>query len=394
MQQKVRYAVSAAILLASNGLAFAQDEVWRYFVSDHEKAQITVFEKEVEPRVWTDFAAPARLYMSGDGTRLFAVQRAIGRIDFARTGLSYEDHGDHQDPHMGEAQWNGLFLTGHKPTHFVVHDQSVAAFMDGTGSVQRIDLAEEDLQHQVSFAVSARPHHGVAVPFDGHLLISEPSKDSDSSLPDFVRVLDREMKEIGEPHACKGLHGEASSGNKTAFACVDGILVFDAADYTSSQFLSYPEELGEGRTGRLDGGQGIQLFAGNFGKNKMIFVDVESEGHFVSTQFDAGLVAGYLDPENAAQAFVLTADGNMHIVNALSGSIVQSTSILAPIDMEGGHGAARPSFVFAGENLALVDPIQGHLRLIRKSDLASVETIEVGGKPSSIVAVGAKLEDH
>ncbi|MGJ8528044.1 hypothetical protein [Maritalea sp.] len=374
--------------------AQAESDVWRFFVADHERPQISVLESGKEPVLWDELLAPARLYKSADGGLVFAVQRNNGRVDFGTTGLGHDDHGDHKDMHLDEPQWNGLFLTGYKPTHFVVHDHSIAAFMDGTGSVQLVDLDEDKAPYSVDVGISARPHHGVAVPLHDHLLISEPPTDSDSSLPSSVRVLDQEMQLVGEPHKCDGLHGEATSGDKIAFACTDGILVFDEKNLTTSRFFAYPEELGEGRSGRLDGGQNIQFFAGNFGKDKMIFIDVEGEGQFTALTFEAKLVSGYLDPENAAMAFALTADGKLHKIDALSGKIVQSTALMAPIDMEGGHSAARPAFTFAGANLALVDPAKGHLHLINKSNLLIADTIQVGGKPFSIVAVGGHLEDH
>lgn len=206
--------------------------------------------------------------------------------------------------------------------------------------------------------------------------------------------MDAENNQVGDLHECKGLHGEASSKEKIAFACVDGIRVFDEADLTTSKFFAYPEALGEGRTGRLDGGQSFQYFAGNFAKDKMVFIDVEGEGSFTSLQFDALLVSGYLDPENAGLAFALTADGQLHKIDTLAGSIVASAQITDPVDMDAPWYSARPNFTFAGDKIALVDPLKSVLKLIAKDDLSVAQEIAVEGKPYQIVAVGGELSDH
>jgi zinc transport system substrate-binding protein len=225
-------------------------------------------------------------------------------------------------------------------------------------------------------------------------LITAPTLDSESSLPDHVQVLDDKNEQVGDLHECKGLHGEAASKSKVAFACVDGILVFDESDLSASKFFAYPEELGEGRTGRLDGGKSFQYFAGNFGKDKMIFIDVEGEGSFTQLQFDAPLVSGYLDPENAGQGFVHTADGKLHKIDTLAGTIVSSVQATEPVDMDAPWYSARPNFTFAGDKIALVEPLKSVLKLIAKENLSIAQEIAVEGKPYQIVAVGGELSDH
>lgn len=381
----------AAVAVAASARA---DETWRYFIGDHEKAQISVIEKGHDPIVWDRLAGPARLHLSEDGAFLFAVQRNKGRIDVAKTGVHVEDHGDHGDLHMDAPAWQGLFLTGSRPTHFVLHGDEIAAFMDGTGSVATVDLATFNEPFAVDYYVSDAPHHGVAVPLHDYVLITSPNLDEPGSLPSHVQVLDRAGEQVGDLHECKALHGEASSLSKIAFACADGILVFDDNTADQSTFLPYPAELGEGRSGRLLGGKGIQYFAGNFGKDKMIFIDVEAQGGFTWVQFEAPMVSGHLNPENASEAFVHTADGKLHKIDPFRAEIVASIDVTAPVDMEQPWHAPRPNFSVVGDHIALVEPLAGALKLISTDELAVMEVIEVPGKPYSIVAAGGHLSDH
>lgn len=394
MTQFFKFGLAGVSLFAAMGAATANEQVWRYFIGDHEKAQISIVEAGKDPIIWDELGQPARLNVSADGKYVFAVQRDIGRVDFGSTGIFSEDHGDHADVKATAPEWKGLFLTGNLPTHFVIHGHEVAAFMDGTGSVAKVDLEKSEEIYPVQYATSAKAHHGVAVPLHGKLLITVPTLDSESSLPDHVQVLDEKGEQIGELHQCKGLHGEAASKEKIAFACTDGILVFDETDLITSKFLPYPAELGEGRTGRLDGGQSFQFFAGNFGKDKMVFIDVEGEGSFIQLQFDAPLVGGYLDPENSDQAFAFTADGKLNKIDALAGSINASVQVTDPVDMDAPWHSARPNFTFAGDNIALVDPFKSVLLLISKDRLSVESEIAVEGKPYQIVAVGGELSDH
>ena len=394
MKNFLKISAAATSLLIAMSAAQADEQVWRFFVGDHEKAQITVVEAGKDPIVWDQLTQPARLAKNEDGQYVFAVQRDNGRVDFARSGFFTEDHGDHSDLKVTDPEWQGLFVTGAKPTHFVIHGHEVAAFMDGTGSVAKIDLEKAVDAYPLSYSVSAKAHHGVAVPLHGKLLITAPTIDSESSLPDHVQALDAENKQIGDLHECKGLHGEAASQSKIAFACVDGIRVFDENDLSTSQFFAYPEALGEGRSGRLDGGKTLQYFAGNFGKDKMIFIDVEGEGSFVQLQFDAPLVSGYFDPVNSGQGFAHTADGKLHKIDTLSATIVASAQVTEPVDMEAPWYSARPNFTFAGDKVALVEPNKSVLKLISKSDLSIAEEIAVEGKPYQIVAIGGELSDH
>jgi hypothetical protein len=394
--KKVILALSVSVggLLTSGAGAAMAEEVWRYFIADHEQAQITVVEVGKDAIVWDRLAEPARLHLNHDGRLLFAVQRNKGRVDMAETGFRLEDHGDHEDLHVEDAAWQGLFLTGSSPTHFVVHGRDVAAFMDGTGSVAKVNADAYGEAFDVTHTVTAAPHHGVAVPLHDHMLLTSPNLEDPGSLPNHVQVLDAVGEQLGDLHQCSGLHGEASSMGKVAFACLDGLLVFDESDLSQSTFLPYPKGLGEGRSGRLDGGKTVQFFAGNFGKDQMIFIDVESGGTFQSVQFDAPLVSGYLNPSNSGEAFAHTADGKLHKIDAFAAEIVMSVDATAPVDMEQPWYAARPNFTFAGDNIALVEPLASALKLISTDDLAVLDVIDVAGKPYSIVAAGGHFSDH
>ena len=121
MKNFLKISAAATSLLIAMSAAQADEQVWRFFVGDHEKAQITVVEAGKDSIVWDQLTQPARLAKSEDGQYVFAVQRDNGRVDFARSGFFTEDHGDHSDLKVTDPEWQGLFVTGAKPTHFVIH---------------------------------------------------------------------------------------------------------------------------------------------------------------------------------------------------------------------------------------------------------------------------------
>ena len=92
------------------------------------------------------------------------------------SGISFDDHGDHGDIEVSAAEPTGLVLEGSKPAHFVEVQGNIAQWFDGETQV-RVFSERDALSGggDVRFADVGAAHHGVAVPFDKHVVVSIPN---------------------------------------------------------------------------------------------------------------------------------------------------------------------------------------------------------------------------
>jgi len=386
-------------VLALAPLAAQAEEagVWRVFVADATSPRVEVFDLAGGERL-ADFTltSPARVYAGDSGTHVYAVQGEAGVVSAIASGFSFQDHGDHADMAVTAPALVGDILSGTTPVHFVPHGDAIAVFFDGEGATSVFSEAAVgtgDLA--VRSYASARPHHGVASAFGAHMLITEPVKDSDAALPDWVRVLAADGTQLGEPHACPGLHGEAASGKLMAFGCTDGILVFaPGAEGPVSTRLAYPAELGEGRTGALRGTQAYEMFVGNYGANALLLIDPSTDTPFRSVAFPTPQIGFELDPARPKFAYALGFDGALSEIDLFAGTITRTLAVTGPYSTEGGHGVVRPALAVAGDTIVVSDPDAGQLHLIAAASFAATGSITLAGTPASIVALGGAPAAH
>lgn len=387
------------LLFSMIPLAAAADDkgVWRVFVADATTPAVEVFDIATGSRLDRfSLTSPARVYAGDSGAFVYAVQGEADRVSAIATGFSFEDHGDHADMEVAAPALVGDILSGTTPVHFVPHGDDIAVFFDGEG-VTRVfsDQAVGKGDLAVQTYASARPHHGVASAFGDVVLISEPVKDSDAALPDWVRAVAADGTQVGAPHDCPGLHGEAGSGKLTAFGCSDGILVFSpGTEGPVSKHFAYPAELGEGRTGALRGTEAYEMFVGNYGANKLLLIDPSAEEPFRSVEFAGPQIGFELDPARPKFAYALGFDGTLSEINLLGGVITRTLPVTGPYSTEGGHGAVRPALAVAGETIIVSDPEAASLHLIAAESFTASGAIALEGKPASIAAVGGIPASH
>ena len=205
--------------------AIAEEKsAWRLFVSDHAAPVVRAIDAETG-KVLANFATkgPATLHRSESGRTVFAVQGKSDMISVISSGLSMGDHGDHGDLKIEAPSLLEAAFSGAKPSHFVDHHGDIALFFDGEGIVRVI--SEKDVlagSKAVREVKTAAPHHGVAVAFGNHVLVTEPNSEKPDELPVGIRVIDSAGAPVGDVHSCPDLHGEASSGNMLAIACAEG----------------------------------------------------------------------------------------------------------------------------------------------------------------------------
>jgi zinc transport system substrate-binding protein len=386
--------VSAIALAAAASPTIAVGEdvtAWRLFVSDHAAPIVSAIDAlEGDVLATLELKGPASLYASQTGEAVYAVQGDAGTVSVISTGIAFDDHGGHADLELGAIGLSPAAIMGDDPVHQVEHDGHWATFFDGEGLAriykQKDVLAGNAANREV---VAGAPHHGVVVPLGEHDLVSVPNPDDPAELPIGIKVLDHAGAQVGEVASCPDLHGEATSGNMVALACATGLLLIEHGEGAPSvTHLPYPQSLPDSKATTLLGGRGLQYFLGNFGSDAIVLIDPTAEEPFRHIELPVRRVHFAIDPVRARFAYVLTEDGKLHQIDVLEGKIAQSVSVTGPYSMDGSWADARPRLAVAGDDIFVTDPLAGVIHKVDVENFAETDTVELGGVPFNIVAVG------
>jgi hypothetical protein len=390
-------ALLAAVAFPATAVA-DEKETWRLFVADHTEAVVHAIDTATGEKI-DSFAlkSPASLYVSESGRTVFAVQRDGNLASAIASGISVDDHGDHGDLEVSAPKLLDATVAGERPVHFVDHHGNIAIFFDGEG-VARF-LSERDLiegQPRIRGVTTEAPHHGVAISYGEHVVVSFPNRADPTKNPDGVKVLDAAANQVGPEMECPGLHGEASSGNVLAIACDSGLLLVKATSGAPEiGHLAYTENLPkDARVSTLLGGKGLQYFLGNFGPSAVVLIDPQDEEAFRHIELPMRRVHFAADPVRAKFAYVFTEDGNLHQINVLSGRIAKSIRLTEPYSMDGHWSEPRPRIAVAGDETFVTDPLKGVIHAIGAEKFEKSREIVTAGRPFNIVAVGGSGSVH
>nr|WP_187972989.1 zinc metallochaperone AztD [Aquibium microcysteis] len=404
MKRLIPAASALAMAAALGGGAALADEddvtAWRLFVSDHAAPVVTVIDAlDGDIRDTFTVKGPASLYRTSSGETVFAVQGAAGEVGAIRSGIAFHDHGDHGDIDIEDAELLPVRLEGTRPAHFVEFQGIVAQWFDGEDTVRVFsEKAVLDGTLDLRTANVVAPHHGVAVPYQNHVVVTIPNPQDASRRPIGARVVDFAGKTVGEDAACPGLHGSASSGSLYALACETGLLLIrQDGGVPVIEHLPYGSALPEGSSSTLIGGKGLQYFIGNYGPDRIVVVDPsEGDDGFRLVQLPTRRVHFAVDPIRARFAYVFTEDGRLHKVDVLDGAIAGSLALTDPYSMDGHWSDPRPRIAVAGDSIVVTDPLGSKLHLVSAETFEKTGEIAVDGKPFNVVAVGGtgKVHEH
>ncbi|WP_372398687.1 hypothetical protein ABMY26_18710 [Azospirillum sp. HJ39] len=336
------------------------------------------------------------LARSVSGRTVLAVQGDAGKVAVIGTGISFEDHGDHADIAVEDARLLPAVLTGTKPAHVVEGSGTIALFDDGTGGVALFregDLLEGTVKPRTVTPGAA--HHGLAAPMGDFLVVSVPHDDPEKPRVG-LKVIDAQGKPVGGVVDCPAVHGQAQSARVFAFGCKDGVVFAQPGGGSKPPTLRHVSTaaLGEGNVSTLKGGTAMQYFLGNYGPRAVVVIEPGTEPSFRKIDLPTRRVDFALDDVKANQAYILTEDGRLHLLNILSGEIEKSVQLTAPYSMDGHWRDPRPRLAVAGDHVAVTDPLKGLVRLVSTETLKEERTIAVAGTPYTIVAVGGSGAAH
>ncbi|WP_428427948.1 zinc metallochaperone AztD [Pararhizobium sp.] len=399
----------AAAVLALTALsplpAFAEDdkETWRLFVADHTQPVVRALDAASGNEIGRfDLGGYAALSLSESGKTVFAVQGDKDTVQVIASGIALSDHGEHRDIEASDPKLLPGIITGKKPSHVVTHGDDVAVFYDHGG---KLDLFQESAllggKGNATSIDTTAAHHGVAVPMGRYVLVSVPNMTTevkpDEQPPRLgLRVVDRQGKQLGDVATCTGLHGEASSARLVAFGCAEGVLVArpDGLNAPKLEMVAYGSDLPEGKVSTLLGGRSMQFFLGNYGEDKVVLIDPDAAAPYRLVDLPTRRVDFALDPANVRNAYILTEDGKLHVLDVVSGEIVRSAGVTEPYSKDGHWRDPRPRLAVAGDRIAITDPRHSLVRMIDSDSLKETATIPVEGMPYAIVAVGGSGAKH
>lgn len=404
MRPRLRTAAAAvALTLGLSGAAAAEEgaEVWRLFVADHTEPKLRVLDALTGAEI-AAFAlqGPASLSRTASGETIFAVQGAAGVATAFSSGIALEDHGDHADLEIAPPRLLDLAISGAKPAHLVELQGRVAQFFDGEPFARLFGEAAAHRGEAAMVQISTgAPHHGVAVPYHGHAVVSVPNPEDPSKRPIGVRVLKDDGTQVGEDAACPGLHGAAASGSVFALACDTGLLLIrEEGGVPRIVHQPYAASLPEGSSSTLIGGQGLSYFLGNYGPDRIAIYDPADGEATRLVQLPARRVHFAADPVRPRYAYVFTEDGSLRRLDVAEGALSGALALTEPYSMDGHWSDPRPRIAVAGGQILVTDPLKSRIHRIDAESFAKTGEIAVEGKPFNLVAVGGSgalhADDH
>lgn len=376
--------------------------LYRVFVSDHEMATITAFDLNQPQKRWTfKTQGQNKLYSVWNGAAIVAVQSGNNVVNFIRSGISLESHGEHSDIEIRDPDAEVASLKGPRPFHVIDHDGKVVINFDQGGYAEIIDgskLSQGELRSVRLNQASA--HHGFAAPIGNAWITTVASDVPEQSGAAEARVGLRAVKADGTPigdiATCTDIHGEAFSGAYLAAGCKEGILTVTAAKTgPATNMLPYAADLPSGEsTGTLLGAKSMQVFLGSYGARGLVVIDPVDEPYFRYIELPFRRVDFALDPLSARFGYVLTEDGSLHQIDILAGKLAKHAKVTEPYSMDGHWNDPRPRIAMAGDVVVVSDPNAGVVRQVSKENLTELGSIEVEGKPFSIVVAGGSGKLH
>lgn len=350
-----------------------------------------------------NLAGIARVYAGSTGAYGYAVQGEADVVSVLSSGLSVVDHDDHVHEEREDASLLDYRLEGDYPVHFVAHDGLVALFFDNIGRAHVLDEATlGSATPRVRIVDSGMPHHGVALTFHDHILITVPEllNGATRATPVGIAVHDATGAATGQKFVgCTSLHGEATRDSFAAFGCAEGVLVVESSTQGfSGRVIPNPASTvtPAPRVGTLVGHHALPHFVGNFGAGALSAIDATSATitpHSVPepyVQFD-------VDP-SGEHIVLLTRKGELRILDARTFELGPLFAVTSAVTDDTGHGARYPQFGFGEHLLYVTDPARGQIHAVDLESQTVQRSLSVPGVPAKLTVLrpdaGDDRHDH
>jgi hypothetical protein len=361
----------------------------RLSVADSESGTLELLDL-VEGSVLASFDATGPAYLSTDGRIVYLIDYEGGSVTVVDTGSWVVDHGDHSHAYIAEPTVLGQ-RDGDRPAHVVSNEGLTTIFFDGTGVAEVFEekaIVAGELEPAFTIE-TALPHHGVVIPFAGHFVVTIPGATSED-LPVGVEVRHDDGEVEASFEDCPELHGEAAFDDGVLLACEDGLLwVTGDEGAWDAEKLAYPDGTPAGdRTWSFAHEHGVPVVAGALGETALLVVDTSTDEARRIELPSAPVAVAIAD--DGAHLVGLTADGQLHLIEAATGTIESSGPVLDAIDTAAEDGPPAPSIVVAGQRAYVSDPVNGSIiEVAYADDMRVARTFDLGVVPARLALTGA-----
>ena len=347
---------------------------------------LTVFDAEsLEPISEIPLEGFLRLSSAGDGRHL-AVSANEG-FHLLDTGSWSEAHGDHAHHYTSEPSLTEAVVKAAKPGHVVSAAGQTAFFDDSTGTVSFVGTDSLGDGHLETDEVQLpEAHHGIAVPLDGGgLLASVGSEEGRTG----AAVLDAGGTELLRSDECPGLHGEAAVAGSLAFGCEDGMLV-----YRDGSFHKVPSPDSYGRMGNQAGSPESTVVLADYKTHRdadlerperVALVDTASE-RVQLVELGTSYTFRSLGRGPAGEALVLGTDGALHVIDAGTGVVASSISVIDPWEEPADWQQPRPALQVLGSTAYVTDPAGSRLLAVDLATGSVARSVQLQHTPNEIRA--------
>lgn len=326
-----------------------------------------------------------RVSPAGDDRRVFvSVGDGFRLLDTASWSERHEDHSHH---YVGDPVLATTTIAAEKPGHVVPHDDRVALFDDGTGTVRilRTDaLGDIDNGNRGRELTLAQPHHGVAVPLPAdELLVSLGDEEERTG----VAILDASGSELQRNEQCPGVHGETiAAGDAVVIGCQDGALVYRDGVITK---VVAPDPYG--RIGNQSGSEASPVVLGDYKTDPEAELERPERVALIDTEtaqlrlVDLGTSYTFrsLGRGPNGEALVLGTDGALVVINPDTGNIDRRIPVIESWSEPEEWQQPRPALTVQDSVAYVTDPVN---QAVHAVDLTTdeIRTGVLGQTPNEI----------
>ena len=366
------------------------------------------------------------LQQSPNGGYALILDRTNQAVNFYSSGLSIEDHGDHDHPYAKEVSKLPLQLNYARPVHYQMHGEQAGLFFDGLGREGNpIDnpkeaagfalITDEDISKgKLPFQRLNTNMHGTAEPRGQFVVSTSRLETIGSPLADTVAVYHQHGDHYHLDQAfetkCSGLHGSGSIDDYTVFACGDGVLsVKQTGDTFSAEKITYPASLTNVQCPRHDGSSSparIGSFTTNSHLNYLIGTACGQPYHIdpatqaitpiIWTTDSTSKVVSYSFDAHGETLMLLDNTGKLHLLDTTQNHKKVATLNVLPSGVaDGGHGGPALILNPNTEMVYVIDANNNKIVEIDPENAKISKTIALDFVPTDLTWVGVKTKhDH
>jgi hypothetical protein len=334
------------------------------------------------------FSTPGKItyaITSGSQQHILVAHRDDNRLTVLNSGLSTTDHGDHKDLIEKAPYITATMNIGKQPTHYFVHDKTIAFFNDGDGTVAILDEDKLGLSMDFEQIKTAQPDHGGVIVLEKQVLVGYLRLGR-------IDVFERKTGKLQQAlESCPVLHGEAMHGTGFYWGCGDGVMLLkpDGDKFSATKIANPVGTPLNTRVGVFAESKKHNFVVGNFGKG-LAFADPTKTVLELMALPANPIKMEFLENGNL---ILLTADGNLHSLDVTKRSVIASVNVTPEVKAS-GEGVVRPSFAIMQDRVFVTNPEQGSIVEVNTNKMQIVRRMAVGGIPASIAISMAQGVKH